>query len=157
MAKNGMNAICTYANYGWDHLKDCICRETARRGMKIVLEVHAFSLWLPRNLRAWRKMCDGRFMIYENTALHGMLSALRPNIRAMEQDFRRYRKMGVTGVILQAYIHSWKSYALNFHVLARLMWDPAPSAEEAIRCWHVLRAYVLDDSRSTGGHSDQAA
>lgn len=50
MAKNGFNYLTLYANFGWERLKDGVMRELGKRGMKMIIQLHSFELFLPRRL-----------------------------------------------------------------------------------------------------------
>lgn len=121
---------------------DCVMYDTFGHHPRIAIgdNPHPKSNWIPVNvmdvdefncnslyhfdrLSKWAARLPGKIYIHDNTMMQGLIGNFHRNTAAMMKDLRLYRKLGLRGVLFEAYEPGYKYFEQHFETLARAMED----------------------------------
>jgi hypothetical protein len=74
-------------------------------------------------LREWRERFAGRLYVFENLQLHRTVSCPQPNTSVLLEDLRRFREMGIDGIVYEA-LDGMAYFEEQIGVLADGLWNP---------------------------------
>lgn len=107
----------------------CYSRPIDVRGDDNCDEVNEY---FDQNLRKWVSVCRGDVIIYYYAcAKSSMDGRMMPFPHIIAGDVKHFHRIGVRGVLSQ---HGWPwAFNLNAYTLAKMLWDPALTADEIIQ------------------------
>ncbi|MBQ4315254.1 MAG: hypothetical protein IJC21_07425 [Lentisphaeria bacterium] len=87
-------------------------------------EFNCNSLYHFDRLSKWAKRLPGKIYIHDNTMMQALIGMFHHNTPAMLKDLELYRRLGLRGVLFEAYEPGYHNFARHFEVLSKAMLDP---------------------------------
>ena len=82
------------------------------------------SLYHADRLAKWAARLPGKIYIHDNTMMQGLIGNFHRNTSVMLRDLELYRKLGLRGVLFEAYEPGYCYFKSHFEGLATAMYDP---------------------------------
>ncbi len=92
-------------------------------------KVSTRNRYLFDRLKEWKEAYYGNIYIHENLMVHASLGVPRFNTPVYIEDLRQYRKLGIEGVVYEAYESGIRPFLPQLGTLARAMWEPDANYE----------------------------
>ena len=122
---------------------DCVMYDTFGHHPRVAIgdNPHPRSNWIPVNvndrdefnnnslyhfdrLSKWAARLPGKIYIHDNTMMQGLVGNFHRNTSVMLKDLELYRRLGLRGVLFEAYEPGYCYFKSHFEVLAQAMIDP---------------------------------
>ncbi len=102
---------------------------------------------------AWNRRFPGSIYVFENVMKQGYTGIDMRYTQVLLEDIKRYREMGLSGMLFEAFEPGYRFNAGTFEVLAKVLKDPA-SAEEYVPT--PLEKYLRETAPQDRYHNDPA-
>lgn len=81
------------------------------------------NVYLWDRLVEWRKAFRGQLYVFENLMIQGIWGCPRPNTSVYLDDLKRFKDLGIDGVVYEAFEPGIQPFLPTFDAIARAMWD----------------------------------
>jgi len=81
------------------------------------------NCYLWDRLGEWRDAFKGKLYVFENLMIQGIWGCPRPNTSVYLEDLRRFHRLGVDGVVYEAFEPGIGPFLPTFDAIAATMWD----------------------------------
>jgi hypothetical protein len=122
------------------------------------------NVYLADRLKEWREAFKGRIYVHKNLMIQSALSCPQPITSLLLKDLDLYRRIGIEGVVYEAYEPGIKGFLRQIDVLAGALWDPGMNYEPSpLEKWytggddrerdrlHFFKSAGFDWGRHAGG------
>lgn len=81
------------------------------------------NVYLWDRLAEWREAFKGQLYVFENLMIQGIWGCPRPNTSIYLEDLRNFRKLGIAGVVYEAFEPGIGPFLPTFDAIAATMWN----------------------------------
>ena len=81
------------------------------------------NVYLWDRLVEWRRAFQGQLYVFENLMIQGIWGCPRPNTSIYLEDLRNFKKLGIDGVVYEAFEPGIEPFVPTFNAIALAMWN----------------------------------